>query len=269
MKQFILLALFAVLTGLSSCKDQDSSETMEESELSVVPNTDSRSNDVTTYEIEEKSKTTSSSAVDSEEQTKSNPTTNVEAGKVITSPDETEKINTAKPIVSKNYKASVLSSDGIILFDSSGRQDKLSFGQSASGIIEKMTTYLGKPSSDAIENNCNGAQVHIVKWNEYISLNFKGTGTSSKLSGWNLQSRDKYATQFKTTSGLTVGKKRSEIPAVSDVKPIKTSLGYLEKTESLNAIFSTSEKDAVLTYLFAGVNCYAIEEGVTPESDKN
>lgn len=49
----------------------------------------------------------------------------------------------------------------------------------------------------------------------------------------------------------------------------KTSLGYLHQSESVNAIFSTDEGDAPITYLFAGVNCYDIDKGKRPEGEKN
>jgi hypothetical protein len=52
-------------------------------------------------------------------------------------------------------------------------------------------------------------------------------------------------------------------------KPTKTSLGYLHRPESVTAILTSPEDDAIVTYLFSGINCYAIEEGKTPESEKN
>jgi|GEM_PF-6411176 len=265
MKKLLLLGLCAVTICTSSCKENESAESAQEDGFYSQPDLDR----------DENSRPTSGSNTNNPdvENTNSNATTEtndkVNAGDMVSSPGEPIKRTDPIKTPTTNYKASVITSSSVILFSSSGKQDKLSFGQPAATVIQKMNQYIGKPSSDEVDTNCNGKQVRTVQWEEHITLHFTGAGSNSPFSGWNLQSRDEYAPKFKTTSGLTVGKIRNELSAPLTAKPTKTSLGYLQQTEGVNAIFSTPDKDALLTYLFAGVNCYAIEEGKTPESEKN
>jgi len=265
MKKLLLLGLCAVTLCTTSCKENESAESAQEDDFNSQPGLDDDESSRSTSEPY----TNSPDVEDTNENAATDARDNVNAGDMVSSPGEPIKREDPIKIPATNYKASVVTSNSVVLFDSSGRQDKLSFGQPATTVIQKMNQYIGRPSSDKIDPNCNGKRVRTVQWEEHITLHFTDAGGSSQFSGWNLQSRDEYAPKFKMTSGLTVGKKRNELSAPLTAKPTKTSLGYLQQTEGVNAIFSTPDKDALLTYLFAGVNCYAIEEGKTPESEKN
>jgi hypothetical protein len=194
---------------------------------------------------------------------------NVEGSDGIPEPSKAQLLYQSKIVESKKYAAAVLAPTSINLFEENGKQEIIIFGEPDTMVIPRMIQYIGKPNSDTSEGNCNGKRVSIVKWDEYISLIFVNRNGQSQFAGWNLQSRDEYATRFKTTSGLTVGVKRTKLNTPMSQKPTKTSLGYLHRPESVTAILTSPDDDAIVTYLFSGINCYAIEEGKTPESEKN
>ena len=246
MKQFLVYTALATTLLLTGCKDDTDKPIDTETELSTeAATTDqgSSGSKITTTDKDSKS--------------------NVQAGQQL----ESERV--AKEVETKNYVTAVLTPTSINLFEKNGKQDILMFGQSDAVVLTKMKKYLGASSSDKMEDNCNGKRVRIVRWDEYITLVFVERSGQSQFAGWNLQSRDDNASQFKLSSGLTVGVKRTDLSTPMSQKALKTSLGYLQRPDSVTAILTSSDADATVSYLFSGVNCYAIETGVTPESEKN
>ncbi|BAO54900.1 hypothetical protein [Nonlabens marinus] len=248
MKQFLLFTALATILLFTSCKEDTNQPLATETELSTESATTDQGSSTS------KNNTTTADK---------DPKRNVQAGQLL----ESERI--AKEVETKNYVTAVLTPTSINLFEKNGKQDILMFGQSDAVVLTKMKKYLGDYSTDKMEDNCNGKRVRIVRWEEYINLVFVERNGQSQFAGWNLQSRDDNATQFKMSSGLTVGVKRTDLSTPMSQKADKTSLGYLQRPDSVTAILTSPDADATVTYLFSGVNCYALETGVKPESEKN
>lgn len=177
--------------------------------------------------------------------------------------------NHVENIQDKDYVASVLTPTSINLIEKNGKQEIIIFGESYDMVVSRMTQYIGAPSSDKIEDDCKGQNARIVRWDEYITLTFVNRNNQWQFAGWSLQERDENATKFKMTSGLTVGIERNNLSTPMDQKPTVTSIGYLHRPDSVTAILKSAEADATVTYLFSGVNCVPIKEGVLPQSKTN
>lgn len=256
MKRLIITGLTALTLCVSSCKESNSDDDER------ITNTDS-------LLLEDENSINTSNP--SETSTTPSQKNTVEPSEAMTSDSQPQGVTsieskTIKPPntpSSTTFRTSVLTASSITMYDNSGKQEPIRFGQAAQDVITRVNRYLGSPSKNVIESNCTGASVRKVEWEEHLTLLFT-TGGTSTLAGWSLQARDSNATKFKTTNGITVGTKFN-----SAIKSTKTALGYLQQSESINAIFPEDDSSATATYVFAGVNCYALNQGATPESEKN
>ncbi|SCY32382.1 hypothetical protein SAMN05192588_2257 [Nonlabens sp. Hel1_33_55] len=174
--------------------------------------------------------------------------------------------NSAKSV---SYQSAVLTPTSINFVKSDGTQDIIMFGRNEAMILEKMKGLVGSPSSTKINEDCNSRQVKSIYWEEHITLEFNQRDDDWILGGWNLQSRDDNAPNYKLASGLTVNLKRNELSKPLSVKPKKTNLGYSLNLDGVTAVLDSDADDATVTYVYSGVNCNQLKAGETPQGETN
>jgi hypothetical protein len=158
------------------------------------------------------------------------------------------RASTPAPATASDSAAIALEGDGLRIFIiPSGSARPIPFGTPAADVIALLTKILGSPPREEGDSpECGG---RFATWSAGLTTWF----TRGAFAGWHVSD----GSRLTTASGIGLGSTRADVESAYAVEVRRTSLGVEFTAGKLAGILESSQTDAHVLHLWAGVTCVA------------
>lgn len=143
-----------------------------------------------------------------------------------------------------------LAGEGLRIVDAqTGSTVALDFGTEMSVVEEAVTRIAGEPTESGENRECGSGPQMIIQWSNGLSLH----AADGDFIGWS--TRPSTEATLTTMTGVGVGSTRSELETDYTVEVVESTLGTEFIAGDLSGLLTSTEPDATVEYLWAGVTC--------------
>jgi hypothetical protein len=138
-----------------------------------------------------------------------------------------------------------------------GSTTEISFGTSFKQTVKSITSILNSSPKVNINSECGAGPLKFATWDNGLTLLFKQTKEDWFFVGWAANKTNHPHKGLTNMAGVGIGSTRKEMESATQIKVMKSTLGYefSTKSEDLFGIFDGPSQNAKITNLWSGVSC--------------
>ncbi len=138
-----------------------------------------------------------------------------------------------------------------------GSTTEISFGTSFNQTVKSITSILNSSPKVNINSECGAGPLKFATWDNGLTLLFKQTKEDWFFVGWAANKTNHPHKGLTNMAGVGIGSTRKEMESATQIKVMKSTLGYefSTKSEDLFGIFDGPSQNAKITNLWSGVSC--------------